>query len=354
MIVDTLIVGQGLAGSLLAWELIQRGQHVVVIDDENPVSASNIAAGIINPITGQRLVKSWQVDVLLPAALHCYRVLEQALGQRFYQQRAMVWLFRTEKQWLTWQQRQDDTAYQAYLGNKFLPGMFDDKLLDPLGGIEQPQTGFLMMRELLLALKQLFISRHSFHAASIDYDTISNDDGVVKWGNFQAKNIIFCEGFKAQANPWFANLPFQLSKGEIITFTSDLGLPKNIINDGYWLVPLNDQVYRAGATYSADALNSDGTEEARKVLLSSIQRKLKHTVSLKVISHHAGIRPTTSDKKPFIGTHPQYSQMAIFNGFGSKGALMIPYFASQLCDYLLQGTPLPTEVDIKRFARVAD
>ena len=67
MITDYLIIGQGLAGSLLAWELIQRDCKVVIIDNGKE-NASQVAAGLINPITGMRFVKSADVDTLLPAA----------------------------------------------------------------------------------------------------------------------------------------------------------------------------------------------------------------------------------------------------------------------------------------------
>ncbi|HBA65740.1 MAG TPA: FAD-dependent oxidoreductase, partial [Methylococcaceae bacterium] len=57
MDIDFLIVGQGLAGSLLAFELIQRNAQVMVVDDGRE-NASEVAAGLINPVTGIRLVKS--------------------------------------------------------------------------------------------------------------------------------------------------------------------------------------------------------------------------------------------------------------------------------------------------------
>ena len=74
MVYDTIIIGQGLAGSLLGWQLIQDGQRVLVIDDGHRSAASRVAAGIINPITGQRLVKSWHVDQFLPEAEKFYAV----------------------------------------------------------------------------------------------------------------------------------------------------------------------------------------------------------------------------------------------------------------------------------------
>ncbi|MFT5168556.1 MAG: glycine oxidase, partial [Saprospiraceae bacterium] len=57
--VDYLIIGQGLAGSLLAYQLLERGKTVQIIDNHHNGASSSIAAGIINPITGRRFAKSW-------------------------------------------------------------------------------------------------------------------------------------------------------------------------------------------------------------------------------------------------------------------------------------------------------
>jgi glycine/D-amino acid oxidase-like deaminating enzyme len=93
-LIDFLIIGQGLAGSLLAWELIQRGCNVVIIDNglEN---ASQVAAGLINPITGMRFVKSADVDTLLPAAKRCYSHLADFFQQDFYIEKPMLRIFNS-------------------------------------------------------------------------------------------------------------------------------------------------------------------------------------------------------------------------------------------------------------------
>ena len=64
--IDFLIIGQGLAGTVLAWNLIQRGRSVIVLDREDESTSSKVAAGLINPITGRYLTKSWRADETLP------------------------------------------------------------------------------------------------------------------------------------------------------------------------------------------------------------------------------------------------------------------------------------------------
>ena len=119
MNIDYLIIGQGLAGSLLAWELINRNQRILIVDN-GAENASLIAAGLINPVTGMRLVKSAQVDQLLPSAIHYYQQLSQYFQQPFYIEKLMLRILRTEKELSTAQKRLLQPEYQSYL-DKIIP-----------------------------------------------------------------------------------------------------------------------------------------------------------------------------------------------------------------------------------------
>ncbi|HXB33647.1 MAG TPA: FAD-dependent oxidoreductase, partial [Puia sp.] len=66
MRVDVLIIGQGICGTFLSRELDRAGLSYLVIDEKRPDSASLAAAGLVNPVTGRRFVKTWMIDELLP------------------------------------------------------------------------------------------------------------------------------------------------------------------------------------------------------------------------------------------------------------------------------------------------
>jgi glycine/D-amino acid oxidase-like deaminating enzyme len=61
---EFLIVGQGISGTWLSYYLQKANRSFIVIDNEQPNSASRVAAGIINPVTGRRIVKTWMIDEL--------------------------------------------------------------------------------------------------------------------------------------------------------------------------------------------------------------------------------------------------------------------------------------------------
>src|SRR6185369_14016662 len=82
--VDYIIVGQGLAGSALAIELLRRGKKIAVFDEPEKNRSSIVAAGLFNPITGRVMTKTWKADVLFPHLIAFYSGTEKVLGGRFF------------------------------------------------------------------------------------------------------------------------------------------------------------------------------------------------------------------------------------------------------------------------------
>ncbi len=348
MKVDFLIVGQGLAGSILAWELMQHEQRVLVIDSGRENSASRVAAGLINPITGQRLVKANEVDDCLPVALDCYQKLGQQFSQQFYFPLPMLRLFRCQAEQDRYQHRCRDIAYQAYLGRRFQPGESGEPINDVHGGFEQHHTGYVDITTLLVTLREHLQQHEAYLSASFDYQELQFRDKSVQWRNYQADFVVFCEGSGALDNPWFRWLPFQLCKGDIITVESHKTVPAKLINDGHWLLPISRQRAKVGATYEWQWHDDQPSEVAGQILLRAYQQ-LTGDTQFSIVDHQSGLRPTTKDKHPFLGRHAERKHLAIFNGFGSKGALTIPYYAVRLVETLLHNKPVPANTDINRF-----
>ena len=333
MTIDYLIIGQGLAGSLLAWELMQRGCNVVIVDN-GLESASQVAAGLINPVTGMRLVKSTDVDRLLPAAKQYYAQLAEVFQQDFYIEKPMLRLLRSEKELTHCVKRLADPDYSDYLGAITPP----ESSASPYGVLQQKQTGYLLTRPLLSCLKDFFIERGCYRSAVVDYQDIQLQP-TLRWHDINFKQIIFCECHQATKNPWFSWLPFQPVKGEILTLQHQSSLPDNIMNFGDWLIPLDSRHIRVGATFDRENLDTKPTEFGKNALLNALKTIPVDLTQAILINHQAHIRPCTLDKQPFLGHHPHHPQLAIFNGFGAKGSLQIPWFCRQFADALLTNTP---------------
>ena len=342
MTIDFLIIGQGLAGSLLAWELIQRDCKVVIIDNGEE-NASQVAAGLINPVTGMRFVKSADVDNLLPTAKQCYSRLADLFQQTFYIEKPMLRLFRSDTELTHCLKRFDDPAYLDYLGAISQPDQVIKNIAAPFGFLEQKQTGYLWTQPLLTSLKEFFIARECYRQANVDYQDIQLQPSL-RWQAISPKQIIFCEGHQAINNPWFSWLPFQLVKGEILTLKHQSQLPDKILNFGDWLIPLNSHDIRLGATFDREKLDTLPTERGKNELLNALKPISASLARATLLNHLANIRPCTLDKQPFIGHHPQHPQLAFFNGFGAKGSLMIPWHSQRFADALVNNKHVPSNI----------
>lgn len=344
---DFLIIGQGLAGSLLAWELVQRGCNVVVVDTGKE-NASLVAAGIVNPIMGMRFVKAADAEILLPAAHGCYNQLSAFFQQHFYCDKPMLRIFRNETELAHCKKHQKQTEYAPYLGEFSTSDHPITQFSTSYGFIEQRQTGHLSTMPLLTQLKQFFSERNAYRQTTVDYQAIQLDS-VVHWQDITAKQVVFCEGYQASQNPWFSWLPLQPAKGEILTLANEALIPNVILNYGNWLLPGGSGKIRVGATFDREHIDTQPSELGKQTLLNALKPYSPHLAQSKIVAHHAGIRPCTPDRFPFIGKHPNCRQIAIFNGFGTKGSLQIPWYSQRFADTLLHNAPLPSSCDIQRY-----
>ena len=346
---DYLIVGQGLAGSIVAWLLIQAGQRVLIADGQPQLAASRTAAGIINPVTGRRWVKTPYVDICLPAAHRLYDTFEQQFDRPFFHRRGFLRLLRSDADRAALQKRRADVDYADYLGDYLASGSSEYALDDPWGCVEQWGCGYLETEVLLDLLRCWFQGRGCLVDAPFGCEDLDLEQTPLCWLGRRIHRIVFCEGAKAVNNPWFGWLPFQLSKGDILTLETDSPLPRHIINREQWLLPTGDGIFKFGASYQWAPLDSRPDAKAAWQLLDRLGTFFKSALSAEVIRHQSGIRPGTRDKQPFIGVHPRYERLLMFNGFGSKGVLLIPWYAQRLVDFLLHNVPLPPHADIRRF-----
>lgn len=345
---DYLIMGQGLAGSLLAWELIHRGQKVCVLDNGHLHASSRVAAGLINPVTGLRMVKSPYTEAWLEAAQQSYTALEQGLGLSLRYHLPMWRLFTEPRQADSWRERLDDPAYADYLGPWQSPEAA--RPYRPTHGFGVVQhTGYLDTKALLAAVRVWLQGQGAYVEGEFVHAELEFSEQGVSWAGQAARQLIFCEGWRGVDNPWFGQLPLTPVKGEILTLQYSGELPGAIANFGKWLLPIAEDRFKLGSTYDWEHRDQQPTEHARQHLLAALDDILEAPLSSELLDHEAGLRPNTRDRLPLIGAHPDHPQLWVFNGFGSKGSLMIPYYARQLAEHLITGKQLESHCHIGRW-----
>ena len=347
---DHLIIGQGLAGSLLAWELIHRGQTVMVIDDGLKHSASKVAAGLINPLPGKRFNRPPETQLWLDHAHALYADIQKISCNHYFHSIDMLRLLHLDEQ-----HRFMERQLALPDSHHFIDQILDKDELDknihaPLGGFMQKQTGYLDIPVLLDDLREWLITQNAYQQTSMNYSDIAIEDHGITLNDLHATDIIFCEGYGLRNNPWFQHLPLQPDKGEFFTLKTKAPLTEHIINSAHWILPTHDGNYRFGATHEHEQLDEQATEGARAQLQQGLDNLFKSLPDDLTIEQSAGVRPATSDRKPFIGTHPVDEKLKLFNGFGARGSLTIPWHAEHFVNHLLDQQPLNSDVDIARYA----
>ena len=345
---DYLIVGQGLAGSFLSWNLLARGKTLTIVDHEHQECSSLAAAGMVNPITGKRLVLSPRCEELLPYAKKVYEKLEQQFSRKFFESKDIIRLFRDEQELEEWEKKSGRTHLKEYYGKRQTPGAYSGVLNDERGSFLIQRGGYCRKLDLLNCLTEFFKNKGALVQERFDYSDLAVEEDHVRWKGDTFDKVIFCEGYQAQDNPWFTWLPFKHAKGEILTLTTAADvLPDAVISCGKWCIPMGDHRYAVGSTYCWDEFNCQTTAAAKEEILNEIGRFI--TVSFDVVDHTAGVRPIMKDRRPALGVHPEHRALAIFNGLASKGLIWGPFYADQMADFLTEETPLEDGVNIARF-----
>ncbi|WP_298391487.1 FAD-dependent oxidoreductase [Hydrotalea sp.] len=348
MEVDYLIVGQGIAGTMLSYYLLQQGSTVIVIDQYNPFSASQIASGVINPITGRRFVRTWMIETLMPFAAFTYKCLEKELNISILQQAQLLDFHTTPQMHLAFSNRlpneteylsiPDDTnQWNSYFNYPFGVGEIHPVWLVNLQRLLQ--TWRNKLRELQVLIEA------NFHAHNLQL--FSNG---IQYEQVSAKAIIFCNGTQAADLPYFQKLPFASNKGEALLLNIPELPRQNIYKKGISLVPWQDDLWWAGSSYEWSYENTLPTEVFRQKTLQQLQQWLQ--LPFKIKAHVAAERPATLERRPFAGMHPYYPHIGIFNGLGTKGCSLAPFFAKAFSEHLKNGQPLLPEVSIRRFHKI--
>jgi len=342
---DFIIVGQGIAGSVLAWELLQRGQRLVVINNSHTNCASSAAAGIYNPITGKAMVKTWLADTLFPQLIRFYQAVGQALSTSFLHPTPLFRPFLTLQERTQWLAQAAHHNYSPFLEAVVESTYHQDHMVYQHGGLLLKQAGYLDVGHFLGAIRAYLATQGRYVEANFVYKSLGLHADHVRYQDLKARQVLFCEGPQAKYNPWFSTLPFRLVKGEMLSVALKESL-EAIYNRRVFVVPRGGHQAVVGATYDWHDLSLTPTRKARQTLETQLQCtfKLPYTVQ----DQWAGIRPATFDRRPLIGLHPQCPQIGLFNGLGTKGVSLAPYFAHVFADHLLLKTALPREVQLTR------
>lgn len=328
---DNLIIGQGLAGTTLAWRLMEAGHSVVVVDRYDGPTASRVSAGLVTPWTGRRMTQSLDYQEDWDEATSFYRDVEAQLGQMLFSEQSMVRVFVNRSEEAVFEQRQKQAAVgqlESWSGRLQQGG-------PEITGCRMQPAGRLDVKKYLQASIDWFSEHGQWHQLDLDLPgglEVFPDRVVVPQLELSADRVIFCQG--AVNNPWFEGVPNNASRGDIINVQIDNYQMNDVVHHTIWLAPEADGSFTAGSTYDWKFLKNKPVASGRREILKAMNRFIEGPV--RVRQHVAAVRPTMKDYRPVVGRHPKEDRLWIMNGLGSRGTLTAPRLARLLVETITE------------------
>lgn len=341
--VDYFIVGQGLAGSILALQLMKENKSFHIYDPHLSKSSSTVAAGLINPLVLKRLTLSWKAKEFITYNKTFYPEIEQLIQKKFFHPLPLYKLIFTEDDKYFWKHRFKKKKFIDFMDSTLYPAEKELFLTKNYLKGKVKQASWVDTHKLLNTLRDIFLKNQQLTEKKIDYQKLRDH----QYEDIYFKNLVFCEGIAALKNPYFKDFKLIGNKGNLLTIQSDEFYTDSIICKKIFILPIGNQHYKIGSTYDINYIDERADEKQGKYIQTQFEAISK--AKYKVINHEAAIRPTVEDRRPLVGRIKEQENYYVFNGLGSRGCLLAPFLAQELLNFIEKGENLTPECNIERF-----
>lgn len=339
-----LIVGAGVAGACTAVHLIKSGANVTIIDNNKNVS-SRVAAGIINPIVFRRMTKSWRIDDFLPFLKTFYKEIEEDTSSSFLLNLSIRRLFASKQEQLLWLEKEGRDDFSPYLERITREDLDYSGAKNPFGSGRIKEAYCIDVSVFFKSITKWIKERGTIISEEFDYKNLKENT----YKSTLYDGIVFCVGHQNKDCKYFEELTIEQTKGQLLTIKSET-LPENVsLNRKCFILPKGKRLFKIGSTYEWNNPTTNTTKQGKKNLLENLSHITDESVS--VLHQEAGIRPTTKDRRPMVGTHKTVKTYHILNGLGAKGYMLAPLISKEFVDYLMKGVELDPKINISRYYR---
>lgn len=345
--VDYIIVGQGVAGSCFALKLLQENKSFLVID-QNLHKASTVAVGIYNPVVLKRFSLIWKAQEQLNLLEDYFQSFEKLLGQKYLHPIPTFRILKDDNEIHAWTKKAENPDLKDFIDQNLRYDV-PNEIHAPKGFAEVKQTGRVDLEKCLSDFRNYLVSNELIRNEKFDFEQIEFSEEGIQYQDISAKRIVFCEGFGIQENSYFNYLPVIGVKGEVLKIKTPASIPNGIWKAHNFLVEIEPGISLTASTYDRDDLSYEPTEKGKQEILGYL--KEIYTGDFEVVEHLAGIRPTTLDRRPIIGAHPQLPHLYLLNGMGTRGTLLGPAMTEELYAYIENQKPIDKEADLARFTK---
>jgi len=350
---DAIVVGGGIIGSSIAFQLAKRGMRATIVEKGRMVSeASSAAAGML----GAQSEFSSDSPVI-PLALKSRAMLPQ-LAEELREltgvdigliQKGLVKIafsdeeaIALQQQYQFWKVRDSNVEWLAASGLQELEPYVTKEIA---GAMYLPSDGQVRADDLSLA----FAKAASMNGVDIREHTCVNafiTEGERIRGVVTESGTIYSDVVVVAAGAWSSQLLNKVNlnvktspvKGECLSVVTDEPLIQATVfaQNGCYIVPKEGNRLVIGATSVPGTFDKEATVSGIYSLLERARTMIPKLQEAKWERAWCGIRPQTDDGLPYIGEHPQYKGLWVATGHYRNGILLSPITGVLLAD-LIEG-----------------
>ena len=338
--VDYIIVGDGYAAFFFAHQLIMNKKSFVLFS-ENKKGASQVSAGIVNPLVLKKFTTFWLAAEQIEFLTKTIAEIESYTGENYLIKEKIHRIFHDEAEKNLWSLKSETDELQPFLNSDFESL---DTIVNPFGTGEVNHSARVDVDGFFGGISAYMEDRQMLVKEKFDYSKIEGST----YQDISFKSIIFCEGMGVRANPFFTDIQVIANKGHHLKVKLSEKMNHHYtLKKKHFLFPLNDNTYYYGGTYDPNERENEIDDFKTEELKEGLSAFYPH--DFEVLEVNYGFRPTVKDRRPILGNLVDHPNYYIFNGLGARGILNGCYFSKELFEHIENGKESMKEVDLKRF-----
>lgn len=367
---DIIVVGAGVVGCSIAYELARRGASVEIVD-ERPVGmgATQASAGVLAPY-----IEAREGSPLLDLTVRSLAMYDAFVGSVAQAGGVSVPYRRTGTLDVGSDERemQDLRTIADVLARRGVPALILDAAAtrseEPLvahdiaGGLLIEEHGFVSAPELTRSLvaaarahgAQLVEQSRVRRIRSVQGDAVVETDR----GTLVSNVVVLAAGSWSgtiAVDGVDALVPVKPIRGQLLYLGwNGTTLRRVTWSRGCYMVPWDDGTVLVGATSEDAGFDERLTVSGVRDLLQAAAEVAPHAWTATFKSARVGLRPATLDNLPVIGASDVMPNLMYATGHYRNGVLLAPLTAVLVADALLDGRvdPMLARVSPSRFGRL--